>query len=263
MHGHAIILSLGDGRSRLWKTPGPELPNARAVVLRQGGGTVVALNDRLAAFDPLTGMFSPIDLPLSLPNGHYFNDAVVDKAGRLIIGTMAPGRGNDGAAVIYQVAAGRQVRVLVDGINTSNGLAFSPDGHTLYYSDSWLGVRRIWRAPYRPDSGAMGVAELFVDFADLPGRPDGAAVDRRGGYWIAGMGSPYLHRFDADGALTLTLALPVDTPTRPAFGGAALEVLYLTTGGLKGGEYDDGLKGGLLNLGEVGHSGCAPWAAQL
>jgi sugar lactone lactonase YvrE len=263
MHGHALILSLADGRSRLWKTPGPELPNARAVLLHRDGGVVVALNDRLARFDPAAGAFAPIDLSVTLPAGHYYNDAVVDPAGRILIGTMAPGRGNDGAAVIYQIDGDRQVRVLIDGINTSNGLAFSPDGRTLYWSDSWQAVRRIWRADYDPYTGAMGEGRPFVDFAHLPGRPDGAAMDRDGGYWIVGMGSPWLHRFTPDGRLSVSLELPIDTPTRPAFGGGALDRLYLATGGLKAGEFDDGLKGGLLDLGPAGHIGCAPWAAAI
>lgn len=262
LHGHAVVLTAPDGSTRYWKTPGPHLPWARAVVLRERGGLVVALADRLAAFDPASGTFTMLPLDLALPPGHLFNDAVVDPAGRLIIGTMLPGRGNDASAVIYAIDADLSVHVLVDGLNTTNGLGFSPDGRTLYFSDSFADVRKVWAAPYDPERGTMGDTRLFVDFADLPGKPDGAAVDSEGGYWSAAMTSPYLHRFTPDGRLDLSIELPVDTPSRPAFGGSDLRTLYLTTAGLKSGESDDGIKGGLLAM-PVSFCGVTPTAARL
>lgn len=262
MHGHAVVLTAPDGTTRSWKTPGPHLPWARAAMLRERGGLIVALSDTLAAFDPAAGSFEVLPLDLALPPGHLFNDATVDPAGRLIIGTMLPGRGNDARAAIYAIDADLSVRVLVDGLNTTNGLAFSPDGRTLYFSDSFADVRRIWAASYDPASGVMGEARLFVDFANLPGKPDGAAVDCEGGYWSAAMASPYLHRFTPEGKLDLSLELPVDTPTRPAFGGADLRTLYLTTAGLKAGETDDGIKGGVLAM-PAPFGGVGPTATRL
>jgi L-arabinonolactonase len=248
MHGHSIILTTPDGQARFWKTPGPELPWARAVVLRERGGLIVALSDRLYGFDPPTGIFSDVDVSISLPQGHLFNDAIVDSAGRLIIGTMLPGRGNDGRAAFYQVDAGGSMRRLFDGYNTTNGLAFGPDGKTLYFSDSFADVRKVWAADYDPSTGGAGTPRLFADFACLPGKPDGATVDSDGGYWIAAMASPYVHRFTPEGRLDLSMHLPVDTPTRPAFGGKGLATLFVSSGGLKSGESDCGLKGGLLAI---------------
>jgi sugar lactone lactonase YvrE len=248
LHGHAIVFTGVDGSTRVWKTPGPELPWARALVLRERGGLIVALADRLASFDPASGAFAPLPLDLALPAGHLFNDATVDSDGRLIIGTMLPGRGDDGRATIYAIGADLQPHVLVEGLNTVNGLAFSPDGATLYYSDSYVGARKVWAAPYAPASGAIGTPRVFVDFAGLPGTPDGAAVDRDGGYWSAAITSRYLHRFTPQGQLDHSLELPLDTPTRPAFGGPDLRTLYVTTAGLKNGETDDGLRGGLLAM---------------
>jgi L-arabinonolactonase len=248
MHGHAIILTKPDGQTQFWKTPGPELPWARAVVLREGGGLIAALSDKLYSFDPANGAFENLNIPLSLPAGHVFNDAVVDRMGRLIIGTMLPGRGNDGKAAFYQIGHDRKPKLLFDGYNTTNGLAFSPDGRTLYFSDSYAEVRKIWAADYDPQTGSAGAPKLFADFADLPGKPDGAAVDSYGGYWIAAMASPYVHRFTAAGQLDLSLHLPVNTPTRPAFGGDDMTTLFVTTGGLKNGESDCGTKGSLLAI---------------
>jgi L-arabinonolactonase len=248
MHGHALIFTRPDGETRCWKTPGPQLPWARAVVLTEAGKLVVALSDTLYLFDPVDGSFVVLPVDLALPPGHLFNDASVDPSGRLIIGTMLPGRGDDGKARFYRIDPNLSATPMFEAVNTTNGLAFAPDGRTIYFSDSWAGVRKVWAASYDPASGNAGAPRLFVDFGDLPGRPDGAAVDAEGGYWIAAMGTPFLHRFDAGGRLDHSIGLPVDTPTRPAFGGDGLETLYLTTGGLKGGESDDGVKGLLLAI---------------
>jgi L-arabinonolactonase len=262
MHGHSITLTMPDGQSRFWKTPGPHLPWARAVVLREGGGLIAALSDKLWSFDPASGAFIDLQINLTLPEGHLFNDAVVDPAGRLIIGTMLPGRGNDRRAAFYQIDRSQSARLLFDGYNTTNGLAFSPDGKTLYFSDSFADVRRVWAASYDPKTGMAGTPRSFLDFAHLPGKPDGAAVDSDGGYWLAAMASPYLHRFAPDGRLDVSLKLPVDSPTRPAFGGPGLRSLFLTTGGPKDGQYDDGIKGGLLKF-ETGFSGIQPFRCAL
>jgi len=262
MHGHSIMLTKPNGKTRFWKTPGPDLPWARALVLRESGGLIVALSKTLASFDIATGSFTVLPLKLELPSGHLFNDATVDPNGRVIIGTMLPGRGNDAKATIYSIDPDLSVRVLVDGLNTTNGLAFSPDGRTFYYSDSFAEVRKVWSAPYNPESGQMGDARLFVDFAHLPGKPDGAAIDNEGGYWSAAMASPHLHRFTPDGKLDLTFELPVDTPTRPVFGGSDRGTLFLTTGGLKNGETDDSLKGGLLTFAST-FAGTQAWKTRL
>jgi L-arabinonolactonase len=248
MHGHSLVFTHHSGTSRFWKTPGPSLPWARAVVLHENGGLIVALSDTLAHFDPDTGAFKVLDIDMKLPAGHLYNDAIVDTAGRLIIGTMLPGRGDDKLATFYQIHNDLTVTVLVEGLNTTNGLGFSPDGATLYYSDSFAAVRKVWAADYQATSGAMGATRLFVDFDTLPGKPDGAAIDSEGYYWSAAMSSPWLHRFAPDGKLDRSIKLPVDTPTKPAFGGPNMKTLYLSTGGLKNGETDDGLKGGILTL---------------
>jgi L-arabinonolactonase len=257
MHGHSVTLTQPGGTSRFWKTPGPELPWARALVLREGGGLIAALSDKLYGFDVSSGVFTELQIDIDVPAGHLFNDAVVDPAGRLIIGTMLPGRGNDKKAAFYQIGADRKVKLLFDGYNTTNGLAFSPDGKKLYFSDSFADVRKVWAADYDAGTGIAGEPKLFIDFANLPGKPDGATVDSDGGYWLAAMASPYLHRFTSEGRLDRSIKMPVDTPTRPAFGGQDLSTLFITTGGLKNGELDDGIKGGLFAF-TLGFTGVLP-----
>jgi sugar lactone lactonase YvrE len=59
--------------------------------------------------------------------------------------------------------------------------------------------------------------------------PDGAAVDTEGGYWCALHGGSRLRRYTPEGALDAEIMLPVSQPTMCAFGGEALDVLYITS----------------------------------
>lgn len=163
-----------------------------------------------------------------LPEHHRFNDAVVDAAGRLLIGSMrlsALGSDERGQLLLYDGSW----KVLLDGFRTINGLAFSPDGATLYMSDSHPEVATIWKAPYDLPSGKVGRRVFFATLPPGTGRPDGATVDAIGNYWIAGVGGGTLHCLSPEGRPLGQLALPVDNPTRPAFGGESLETLYVTT----------------------------------
>ncbi len=204
-----------------------DMPEMASAVVVATDGVVVALESHLLAGRPGWDDWRRIDAPQDHPAEHRFNDACVDPAGRLVVSTMRNSR--FGAA-----PEGRLLRLdpdgwtcLAEGFWTLNGLAFSPDGATLYWSDSHPSVQTIWRCAY--DGGALGPATEFARMDALAGRPDGGAVDAEGGYWSAGVGGGELYRFAPDGRLDRTIALPVENPTRPAFGGAALDRLFVTS----------------------------------
>jgi sugar lactone lactonase YvrE len=70
---------------------------------------------------------------------------------------------------------------------------------------------------------------VFADMTYLPGRPDGAAVDQDGCYWICGNDAGLVHRFTPGGALDRSLPVPVKKPAMCAFGGPQLDTLYVTS----------------------------------
>ena len=87
-------------------------------------------------------------------------------------------------------------------------------------------------------SGTLGERELFARFAprgaDQPletygGRPDGAAVDVEGGYWVAMMEGQQLLRLSPSGEVLTRVELPVRCATMPTFGGADLRTIFVTT----------------------------------
>jgi sugar lactone lactonase YvrE len=114
-------------------------------------------------------------------------------------------------------------------VKTSNGLAFSPDGRTLYHADT--PTKTIWACDYDTATGAVENQRLFasVDEGGDAGGPDGATVDAEGFYICAVFNGACLLRFDPKGRLERRIELPVRFPTMPAFGGADRSTLYVTS----------------------------------
>jgi sugar lactone lactonase YvrE len=169
------------------------------------------------------------DAPHSTP-GMRFNDGRCDRQGRLVAGTMminmAVGQGNP---CVSSYAKDSVLKPLVDKMIVPNGLAFSPDGRTIYLSDSHPSVQTVWAFDYDTASGTPGNRRVFVDMNPLPGRPDGAAVDADGCYWICGNDAGLVHRFTPQGKLDQSLTVPVKKPAMCAFGGDDLRTLFVTS----------------------------------
>jgi len=161
--------------------------------------------------------------------GMRFNDGRCDRQGRFRAGTlfmdMAAARG---IGVFYAFEQGR-LAPLVSGLLVPNGLAFSPDGKTMYLSDSHPRSQQVWAFDYDLASGRPSGRRLFVDMKPLPGRPDGAAVDEDGCYWICANDAGLVHRFTPAGVLDRSLEVPVKKPAMCAFGGAQLDTLFVTS----------------------------------
>lgn len=157
-----------------------------------------------------------------------FNDGRVDPRGRYFSGTIDEPKAG-GKAGIYRCDR-RGLEKLYDGLMTSNGQAFSPDGKTFYYSDTPRFV--IYRCDYDPDTGEVENRREFVRIeptASDRGRPDGAAVDSEGCYWASMYEGARIHRYDPDGRLMSVHPVPTRNPTMPAFGGADLRTVFVTS----------------------------------
>jgi sugar lactone lactonase YvrE len=182
--------------------------------------------------------------------GMRFNDGRCDRQGRFIAGTMLM---NMAAAArsgcIYSYGSNSKLEKLLEGFITPNGMAFSPDGRTMYLSDSHPSVQLIWAFDYDIETGTPSRRRLFVDMNPLPGRPDGAAVDSDGCYWICGNDAGLVHRFTPQGKLDKSLSVPVRKPAMCAFGGVGLDTLFVTSIRPQGVDLSDQpLAGGLFAL---------------
>ncbi|NWE68692.1 SMP-30/gluconolactonase/LRE family protein [Pseudomonas gingeri] len=242
--------SAGTAQTHSWETP-----EMLACIARGKDGSWIAGLEsglfRLQA-DVDNGLHSRLLAPVRHASpGMRFNDGRCDRQGRFWAGTMLLDM-SQGRAVgaLYRYDAGQQqpLQANLDNLIVPNGLAFSPNGKTLYLSDSHPSVQRIWAFDYDTDSGTPHNRRLFVDMNQYPGRPDGAAMDVDGCYWICGNDEGLIHRFTPDGRLDRSLAVPVKKPAMCAFGGSDLSTLFVTSIRPGGDLHDQPLAGGVFAL---------------
>jgi len=168
-----------------------------------------------------------IDHPLE---GMRFNDGRCDRQGRFIAGTMVMNPPEPQCVgKIYQLQGDGSLLTLLEGFVTPNGMAFSPDGKKMYLSDSSASVRQVWAFDYDVETGTPSNQRGFLNMAEFEGRPDGAAIDTDGCYWICGIDAGCVHRYTPDGRLVGKVRVPVAKPTMCAFGDEDLRTLYVTS----------------------------------
>ena len=160
-----------------------------------------------------------------------FNDGRCDRQGRFWSGTMVQdmAAANPAGALYRFDAHGVLSGPLVDALITQNGLAWSPDGATMYLSDSHPLRRQIWAFGYDIEAGEPRNRRVFADLHHYAGRPDGAAVDADGCYWICANDAGLLLRFTPEGKLDRQIAVPATKPAMCAFGGRDLDTLFVTS----------------------------------
>jgi len=221
------------GENRVWEMG----RSIGCFALRRSRGAVVALADGIFTFDFESNRLESLGDPESHLPMNRFNDGTVDPRGRFYAGTM-PDQGGDAKlgprGALYRVDADRKIHRVMDGFFVINGLAFSPTGTTAYVSDSFPPVRTIWAFDYDLDDAAWTNRRVFLDTRGLPGRPDGGAMDSAGCYWMAGVGGWQLVRITPQGKVDMQIPMPVEKPTRIAFGGKQLDTLYVTSIGKPG-----------------------------
>lgn len=212
---------------------------------------VAAMETGVTVLQPLdngrieTRWLTRCDLP---EPGMRFNDGRCDRQGRFHAGSMVMDMGLARPVGQWFSLIKQTMQPWQAGLITPNGLAFSPDGRTVYWSDSHPQVQCVWRAQYDTQTGQAHGAEVWIDFAPLPGRPDGAAVDEDGAYWICGNDGGLVHRFTPDGRLDRSVVLPVKKPAMCAFGGPGMDTLFVTSIRPGGDLSDQPLAGGVFAL---------------
>lgn len=166
-----------------------------------------------------------------------FNDGKVDPRGRLVVGSMDE-RGERPTGALYMLEADGSVRVLLEQVTISNGLAWSLAGDTCYFIDSVCHLVEAFDVD--AESGRLSNRRAVTAIADSV--PDGMAIDAEGLLWVACWGGGRVDRIDpATGTVCETIPLPVSQVASVAFGGDALDQLFITTA-------RDGLDAGQLEL---------------
>jgi sugar lactone lactonase YvrE len=199
------------------------------LAVREQGGLVLATKTGFWFFDPTSGSRQAIGDPEAHLPLNRFNDGATDSEGRFWAGSMKEGGDPEAIGSFYRLDTDLSISHWRGDIFTTNGMAFSPDGPRMYFSDSNPQVRKIWACNYNLKTGTPEEPEVFFDTSVVPGRPDGGTVDAEGCYWQAGVSGWQLYRISPQGEVQMTIDMPVEKPTKPMFGGANLDVLYVTS----------------------------------
>lgn len=211
------------GERRTW-----QLPTAvGSIGLRERGGLVVALKSGFHLLDLDTEDLSFLCHPEPGLTSNRLNDGKVSPEGRFWAGTMDERPEKAPIGSLYRLDADHRCSRIIGGVKVSNGLAWSPDGRTMYHSDSRGGA--IFRHSYDAETGAIGEREVFVRMQPEWGRPDGGATDEEGCYWSCGVSAGRINRFSAGGELIGFVQMPILHPTMPCFGGPAGRTMYVTS----------------------------------
>jgi sugar lactone lactonase YvrE len=215
-------------RVQLGETSTIELDPVSAAFPAVGGGIVTAGGHRLTlrATRPGEGWAGRTIAEAPAKDGVRFNDASVDPAGRVWVGSMDI-KEKDPLGTLYRLDTGGTLTPVVKGATVSNGIGWSPDGTRMYYNDSPL--RRIDMFDYDQATGEAFGGRMFADLSGADGFPDGLTVDADGYVWVAMFAGGALRRFTPAGHQDAVLPLPVSQPTSCAFGGPGMADLFVTT----------------------------------
>ena len=231
----------GDARQQEWS-----LPEACCWLIERadGDGFLAGLRSRIVHLrlsDAGPVVVSDWARPEAHLPGNRFNDAKADTRGRVWAGTMDNGE-KAVSGSLYRIE-GREVLRVDQPYGIANGPAFSPDGRTLYHTDT--AARTIYAFDCSP-AGELSAKRVHLLFEGDDGYPDGMCCDADGGLWVAHFGGGRVSRFTPDGRLDRRVALPASQITSCAFGGEGLDELYVTTA--RRGRDDEPLAGALFRL---------------
>lgn len=226
------------------------------VAVRAAGGLVVATTTGLYTCLEDGGRRTLLHAVDTDPPGGRFNDGKADPWGRFWAGTMLDDP--HGACALYRLDPDHSLHTMVTGVSCSNGLAWSPDGTTMYYIDTQTGG--VDAFDHTPSTGALSRRRRIVDIDR--GWPDGMTVDADGCLWVALWDGWAVRRYAPDGRLLATVEVPAQRVTSCAFGGPTLSTLYITTARVGLRDFTDQPSAGSLFAVEPGVAGlpAGEWA---
>jgi sugar lactone lactonase YvrE len=200
------------------------------IALRKSGGFILTTKKNIAFFNPEKGELEILTEVERDQPGNRFNDGTCDPRGRFWAGTMDAKEWKSPAGHLYRYENG-EVEKIVDNVICSNGTGWSPDGRTMYYTESFRYA--IFAYDFDPNTGALSGRRPFVelDVIDIKygGFPDGLTVDAEGFVWSCIVGLGQIRRYDRLGKLERFYEMPIPRATACAFGGPTLQTLYVTS----------------------------------
>ena len=220
------LLRLQPAAGELTRWMLPEVVGALA--LCDDDRAILAFPQRLVSIDLQSNVLRDIASVERERPTNRLNEGKVSPSGRWwVFGSMDDRPDKAATGALYCMGADAIVRRLHDGLVIANGIAWSPDGTTLYFSDSFAG--QLYAAAWDDAAGTMGRPTLHARLDEAAGRPDGAAIDVAGNYWSAGVSAGCINVLDPRGAIMRKIAVPCQAPTMPAFAGTGSMKVFVTS----------------------------------
>ncbi|HEX6566862.1 MAG TPA: SMP-30/gluconolactonase/LRE family protein [Chthoniobacterales bacterium] len=211
------------GGNSQWKLPA----SIGSFAFRSKGGMVVALKTGIYFFNPDSGDLRQIHNPEAELAENRFNEGKCDPRGRFFTGTMNEVTRGKPDGSLYRLDSQGELNTILQQITVPNGLAWSPDGSTMYFADTRRHV--IFQFDYDIDDGIPSRQRTFVDLSSYEGLPDGATVDADGCLWSAMFSGGRIVRYTPKGKIDRVIGLPVTQVNSLAFGGSDLRTLFIVT----------------------------------
>lgn len=222
MRGHVHEFDPLSGVDRVVEFPWP----VGAVALYEGGDWLLAAAGGFYRADPTTGttgLVAPVEADLP---GNRMNDGYVDARGRFWAGTMGMNRVRN-VGTLYRLDPDGSVYPMVTPVSTSNGIDWSLDNRIAYYIDTPTG--RVDQFDFDLATGTLTNRRPLVEIPSTDGSPDGLIVDADGFIWVCLWKGAAVRRYAPDGRLDMVIPTPAAQTTKCAFGGAALDELFITS----------------------------------
>ncbi len=230
------------GTVESWAMAAPHDLEPGCIAPARSGGLVIALRDGIYRARSWGGPLEILAAAQHNTRTSRFNDGKCDTLGRFWAGTIhEPRDAREAALYCLDSRDDEHAPALVrmaGGATVGNGLAWSADRRTLYWADTTAHVIHAW--DWDAAANTLGVQRVFRQFPLKPpgwlpglpgygGRPDGAAVDSQGNYWVAMFEGRRVLKLSPAGEVLAEIETPVQCPTMVCFGGDDLQTLYLTT----------------------------------
>jgi sugar lactone lactonase YvrE len=199
-----------------------------SIALTRSGGLILTLTKNFAFFDPLHRKLTIKEEVETGESKNRFNDGKCDPEGRFFAGTMDSKNWENPSGHLFRYDPDGTVTTVKSEVICSNGTGWSPDGKTMYHTESFRYA--IFAYDFERTSGTLSNRRQFFSVdRNSGGFPDGMSVDSEGFVWSNIVGKGEILRIDPKGRVQTKIKLPVSRATDCTFGGPDLKTLYITS----------------------------------
>ena len=195
-----------------------------AIVLRRAGGFAVAAGSEILLLDESTGQTTTLVTLDIDPQSTRINEVKCDAQGRMWAATLATDF-THATAGLYRINPDRQATQILSGLYVGNGMDWSPDGKTFYFTDSL--TQSVDAFDFDATTGMISGRRSVVRFEQCA--PDGLTVDRQGCLWIAAAAAGEVRRYTPRGELLSRVKVGTPGVTSCSYGGRDHQLLFATS----------------------------------